>query len=175
MVPRCTVAGAALTAPLPVTRTGRPASSSTSITDGSAYTAAGDGLGRLPGQGPSHGVRRWPGSARSAVTAGTHANASPGNRPPDAAGTNTCSAPASVARRATARAAHSSAWVRPPHRPNCTPSSLRTSIGSSRNMVTPAESAALLTQASSCQRARSTMAAADRPVERYHDRSLRSL
>ena len=88
---RCTVAGAALTAPLPVTRTGRPSSSSTSIANGSACTTAGAGLGRLPGHGPSAGVRRWAGSARSAVTAGTHANASPGSRPPVAAGTSTCS------------------------------------------------------------------------------------
>ena len=44
---RFTVAGAALTAPLPVTRTGRPSLSSTSIASGSAWTIAGDGLGKI--------------------------------------------------------------------------------------------------------------------------------
>ena len=55
---RCTVAGMALTAPLPVTFTGCPSLSWTSIANGSVCTTAGEGLGNMPGHGPSDGVRR---------------------------------------------------------------------------------------------------------------------
>ena len=109
------------------------------------------------------------------MAAGTHRYRSPGSRPPCHAGTRTARSPTSPVSRVTARAARSSAAERPPHRPSWSPSSPRTSSGTSRRRTTPPVSPpGWLAQPSSCQRTRSTIAGADIPAARYQARSHRS-